>query len=135
MEFAEIAVGYSVSFHKKVLEEDMEAFARITGDLNPLHTDEAYAARTKFKKKVVYGMLAGSYFSALVGMYMPGDNALYLSQDLKFTLPIFIGDELVIKGEVTEKHESVRMITIKTTIIRKSDNKVVVNGEAKVLVR
>lgn len=135
MKFEEIAVGYSISFNKKVSQEDMDAFALITGDVNSLHTDEAYAAKTKFKKRVVYGMLAASYFSTLVGMHIPGENALYLSQDLKFSLPIFINDELIVKGEVVEKHESVRIITIKTTILRQSDNKIAVSGEAKVLVR
>ena len=135
MKLEEIKVGYCVSFNKKVTQEDMDAFARISGDVNPLHTDEGYAKNTKFKKRVVYGMLAAAYFSTLVGMYIPGENALYLSQDLKFSLPIFIGDNLIVKGEVIEKHQSVRIITIKTTILKQGDDKIAVSGTAKVIVR
>jgi len=79
-------------------------------------------------------MLLASYLSRLVGMYLPGKNALYFSQTLNFRLPCFIGDQIVIKGEVIEKHETTKIITLKTTIENQT-GKCLIDGLAKVLVR
>lgn len=135
MRLEDIKIGYCASFDRIVTDQDMADFAKLSGDTNPLHTDEAYAKKTKFNQRVVYGMLAASFFSCLVGMHTPGENALYLSQDLKFLHPIFIGEELMVQGKVIEKHESVRIITIRTQIIKKENNVIAVDGLAKVVVR
>ncbi len=130
LNFSDIQVGQSYTFTKIISEEAVNQFAQITGDFNPLHCDPTYGKQTKFKKNIVHGMLIGSLFSTLVGMYCPGRNCLYLSQTLKFRRPVFFGDQLLIKGVVTSKSESVKILTIKTEVI--VNKEIVVSGEAKV---
>lgn len=96
--------------------------------------DEEYAAKTKFGKRICHGMLLSSFFSRLVGMYIPGKNALYFSQTLNFQAPCFIGDIITIEGKVIEKSQSTKIITIKTTAHNQT-GKCLVDGIAKVIVR
>jgi acyl dehydratase len=96
--------------------------------------DEQYAMSTKFGKRVCHGMLLASFFSKMVGMYLPGKNALYFSQTLNFQLPCFINDEITVEGEVLEKSLASRIITIKNSI-HNQDGKCLVEGVAKVMVR
>ena len=130
----EISVGHTKEFDVLITEKSVDEFAKISGDLNPLHVDETYAQTTKFQKRVCHGMLLSSYFSQLVGMYLPGKNALYLSQTLQFPSPCFINDKITVKGEVISKSDSLKIITLKTTITNQN-NETLVKGEAKVLVR
>ncbi|SVA49181.1 uncharacterized protein METZ01_LOCUS102035, partial [marine metagenome] len=90
----------------------LDNFANISGDFNPLHMDEQYAKTTQFKGRVCHGMLLTSFFSRLIGMYIPGKFSLYFSQSLNFRAPCFIGDEVTITGTVTEKHNSTKMLTL-----------------------
>lgn len=130
LNFSDIQVGASYTFTKMISEEEVNQFAQITGDFNPLHCDPAYGKQTKFKKNIAHGMLIASFFSTLVGMYCPGRNCLYLSQTLKFRRPVFFGDHLLIKGVVTSKSESVKILTIKMEVI--VNKEIAVSGEAKV---
>lgn len=114
--FEDLQIGESASFERTVTEADMAAFAALSGDLNPLHTDDAYAATTRFGKRVVYGMLLGAWCSQLVGMHMPGKRCVYVSQSLLFKKPIFIGDTIVVTGHITEKSLSTRLLTITISI-------------------
>lgn len=132
--FEEIKVGLNHSFEVKINHELVENFAKISGDFNPLHMDEQFAKKTKFGKRVCHGMLLSSFFSRLVGMYLPGKNALYFSQKLNFVGPCFIGDQVSVKGEVIDKSESTKMIKLKT-IIKNQENTTLVEGTAQVLVR
>ncbi len=132
--FEEIEIGLKHSFELTISKELERDFAKISGDFNPLHMDEKYAKGTKFEKRVCHGMLLASFFSRLVGMYLPGKNALYFSQNLNFVGPCFIGDKIIVKGEVINKSEATKMITLKTTIINQ-DGKSLVEGTAQVLVR
>ena len=109
-------------------------FAKISGDYNPLHMDEIYANTTRFGKRVCHGMLLASFFSRLVGMYLPGKNSLYFSQSLNFKSPCFINDEVTIEGEVLDKSISTRIITMKTTI-HNQHGECLVDGLAKAIVR
>ncbi len=84
--------GQRVFFRKTFDEEDLRRFIEITGDVNPLHVDDAFAAGTNFGRRVLHGMLTASIFSTMVGMLMPGTGAIYRSQTLRFLLPVFIGD-------------------------------------------
>ena len=108
-------------------------FAKLSGDFNPLHMDEDYALNTNFEKRVCHGMLLASFFSQLVGMYLPGKNSLYFSQSLNFRNPCFVDDEVIIAGDITEKKSNTRIITIKTTISRGTT--IIIDGTAKVIVR
>ncbi len=85
-------VGQHVSFSKTFTEEDLQRFIEITGDVNPLHVDEDFAARTQFGRRVLQGMLTASVFSTMVGMLLPGTGAIYRSQTLHFLLPVHLGE-------------------------------------------
>ena len=131
--FEDLFVGQKVVFSEKIDESLLTDFARLSGDFNPLHMDEDYALNTNFEKRVCHGMLLASFFSQLVGMYLPGKNSLYFSQSLNFRNPCFIGDEITIEGEITEKKSNTKIITIKTTISRGTT--IIIDGIAKVIVR
>ena len=132
--FNEIKIGLEHHFEISIDEKLEGDFAKISGDFNPLHMDEQYAKKTKFGKRVCHGMLLGSFFSRLVGMYLPGKNALYFSQNLNFVEPCFIGDIVIVKGKIINKSESTKMIKIETTI-KNNTGKLLVEGIAQVLVR
>ena len=84
--------GQRASFRKTFTDEDLQRFIAITGDTNPLHVDDAFAAKTPFGRRVVHGMLAASIFSTMVGMRLPGTGAIYRAQTLRFLLPVYVGD-------------------------------------------
>ena len=100
--FDEIILGTKTKFTVEINISIINEFAKISGDNNPLHIDEYYASKTQFGKRVCHGMLLASFFSRLIGMYMPGKNALYFSQTLNFQTPCFVGDKVTIEGEVID---------------------------------
>ena len=132
--FEQIKIGDTAEFTEKISKSHLDGFANLSGDYNPLHMDENYVKSTKFKKQICHGMLLASFFSKLVGMYMPGKNALYFSQTLNFQAPCYVEDEITVKGEVIDKSDSTRMVTLKT-IIHNHTGTCLVDGVAKVLVR
>ena len=132
--FDEIEIGLEHHFEINIDEKLQEDFAKISGDFNPLHMDEQFAKKSKFGRRICHGMLLSSFFSRLVGMYLPGKNALYFSQNLNFIEPCFIGDKIIVKGEVIDKSEATRMIKIKTTI-KNREGRVLIEGTAQVVVR
>jgi acyl dehydratase len=88
----DFSVGQHVTFTKTFTEEDVQRFIAITGDVNPLHVDDAFAATTKFGRRVLHGMLTASILSTMVGMLLPGTGAIYRSQTINFLLPVYIDD-------------------------------------------
>ena len=128
LEYHDIEVGAVYHFHKKIHKK----FADLTGDYNPLHTDPVFGEKSLFHKNIVHGMLIGSLFSTLVGMYCPGEKCLYVSQSLKFKEPVFYDDNVMVKGTIKSKSNSVQLITIKTEIVK--DNVVAISGNAIVRV-
>ncbi len=132
--FDDLFVGQKITFSKKIDESLLNDFAKISGDFNPLHMNREYAITTKFGKRVCHGMLLASFFSQLIGMYLPGKNSLYFSQTLNFRNPCFIDDEITIEGEISEKKSSTKLITMKTTIHNQT-KKCLIDGVAKVIVR
>jgi len=131
--FDSINVGINHKFEITVTEKLISDFSVISGDFNPLHMDENYATKTKFKKRICHGMLLASFLSRLVGMYLPGKNALYFSQILNFISPCFINDIITVKGEIIDKNHATKIITVKTSIINKK-NELILDGEAKVMI-
>ena len=129
--FIDLRVGQNESFKYVVTDEAMKSFCSITGDMNPLHTDEAYAKSHGYKSNVVYGMLTASLISTLAGIYLPGKYCLIQQTESKFIKPVFAGDRLTVKGEVVDLHESVSQAEIKVTIINQ-DNEKVLKGTVKV---
>lgn len=85
-------VGQHARLTKTFTDEDVRRFIEITGDTNPLHVDDEFAAKTQFGRRVVHGMLSASIFSTMVGMLLPGTGAIYRSQTLRFLLPVHVGD-------------------------------------------
>ena len=96
--------------------------------------NELYSKDAGFEKIICHGMLLASLFSRLIGMYLPGKNALYLSQSLKFISPCFVDDEITVEGKVLKKSASTRIITLETRITKEPNINIVI-GEAKVMVR
>lgn len=129
LDYEDIKVGGVYEFERVITHEDVIKFADLTGDCNPLHVDSVFGEKSQFGKNIAHGMLAASLFSKLVGMYCPGQNALYMSQTLQFCKPVFYGDGVVVRGTVVEKSDSIRMVTLKTEIVR--DGEIMINGEAK----
>ena len=84
--------GQHVTFTKTFTDDDVRRFVEITGDVNPLHVDDAFAARTRFGRRVLHGMLTASIFSTMVGMLLPGTGAVYRTQTLAFLRPVYVGD-------------------------------------------
>ena len=130
--YSDISEGDSYTFKRTLTERDVLDFARLSGDFNPLHIDKDFAKKNRFKANLAHGMLAASLFSALVGMHCPGEKSIYISQTLNFRLPIYYNEILTVKGTVVGKNDSIRLITLKTEILK--DEKIAVFGEAKVKV-
>ena len=107
----------------------MKTFAELSGDYNPLHFDETFAAGTKFGRLVVQGGLTTGLLHALVAMDMPGPGTVFLSQDWKFTAPVFIGDTITAEAEVLKVHESKPVTQLKVSVTRQ-DGETVLEGEA-----
>ena len=130
--FEKIRVGDTHSFTKKVIRKDGVVFAKVSGDWNPLHTDQTFGKRSMFKENVAHGMLIASYFSALVGMHCPGERSLYLGQTVRFLKPVFYGDRIRVTGRVIAKSEGLRTIRLATEAWRGKEQ--LTNGEALVKV-
>ena len=122
--FEEIHVGLEESFTVEITEESMSAFLGITGDVNPLHADEAYAKEKGFSSRVAYGMLTASYLSTLAGVYLPGERSLIYGVDIEFPKPVYIGDVLTVTGTVSSKDERFGMFVMDVMIKRENGQKV-----------
>lgn len=115
--FDEIEIGTSATFETEITENQMAIFAQISGDLNPMHIDSKYAKEHGYADKVVYGMLASSFYSTLVGMYLPGEKCLLNKCDVDYRKPVYVGDELTVFGEVIDKRNATRRIKIKGKMV------------------
>ena len=130
----EIEIGFKKNFEITITESMLNDFAKLSGDYNPLHMNEEYASSTSFKKRVCSGMFLATFFSRLVGMYLPGKHALYFSQSLNFVNPCFVGEKITVEGEVVDKSYATKIIKIKTRITNEH-GKILVDGESRVIVR
>lgn len=134
---AEIEVGMKAVFHKTITKEMEDAFRVISGDENPLHKDDAFAVEIsngKFPGHAAFGMLTASLYSTVAGMYLPGKYSLIHSfEELSFTKPVFVGDDLTVEAEVTDKEIALKLIRLKVTI-KNQNSKLVSKAKMKVLV-
>jgi 3-hydroxybutyryl-CoA dehydratase len=128
----ELTVGQNAELTRTVAEGDLAAFAAVTGDDNPIHLDEAYAAATPFKGRVAHGMLSAGYISAVLGTQLPGPGAVYVSQTLSFRRPVRIGDVVTASAQVTAIDTDRGRVSLATQA--RVAGKVVVEGEAVVVV-
>ncbi|MBD9499614.1 MaoC family dehydratase [Pseudomonas sp. BGr12] len=129
--YEELEVGQKANFQRSVTERDIQLFAEVSGDRNPVHLDAEYAATTQFKERIAHGMLTGALISAAIATTLPGPGTIYLGQNLSFTRPVKLGDELTVELEVLEKLPKNR-VRISTTVLNQ-DGKAVVKGEAEVM--
>ena len=122
--FVDINVGLEESFSVRVSSEKLDKFLKISGDINPLHTDAEYSKSKGFSDRVVYGMLTSSFFSTLVGVYLPGKYCILQGVDIQFSQPVYIDDILTITGKVSYINEAYKQLEIKAVIINQDNKKV-----------
>lgn len=130
--FDEIFVGQTASFSKQVDDQDIRMFSAASGDVNPVHLDEDFAAGTMFKGRIAHGMFTGAVISAALAMELPGPGTIYLGQSLRFSRPVMMGDHITAHLEVTGKRDDKKIITLACTVSNQ-DGKSVASGEAQVM--
>ena len=128
-----LKVGDSAEVSKTIADEDVRAFAELTGDRNPVHLDEEYAASTRFGRRIAHGMLGASLISTVLANELPGPGTVYLSQTLRFTAPVFPGDTVTARVVVKGVREDKPVVTLETVCTNERGERVV-EGEAVVLV-
>ena len=129
--FEDLSVGQSAETTKIVGAADVEAFAAVSGDTNPVHLNEDYARTTPFQTRIAHGMLSGAYISAVLGTKLPGPGAIYLTQSMRFRRPVKIGDAVVTRVIVQALDERRGHVTL--TTVCQVDGKTVVDGEAVIM--
>jgi 3-hydroxybutyryl-CoA dehydratase len=125
--------GLSASRTKTFTDEDVRTFARISGDDNPIHVDDAYAATTQFGRRIVHGIFTASLISAILANDLPGPGTIYLGQNLKFTKPVFIGDTITATVTVTNYRADRRIVSFDTLCVNQH-GEVILKGDAVVMV-
>ena len=128
-----VSVGDTATFEKSISEDDIVAFARATGDEQPLHLDDAYAAKTRFKRRIAHGMLSAGLISAALGTKLaPHATVVYLQQSMRFLKPVFPGETITAKLVVTSIDAERRFVTCSSDCVNQ-DGDTVLTGEATVL--
>jgi len=128
-----IKIGDTFIKERLVTDELVRAFAEVSGDYNPIHLDEEFAKTTRFGRRIAHGMLSGAFISAVLGYEFGERKIVYLSQTLKFTAPVFIGDTVTTTAMVTNIREDKQIVTMET-VCTKQDGEIVVKGESAVMV-
>ena len=128
----EIEIGMVASYSQTITDSDVKGFSGISGDKNPVHMSDEYAQSSRYKKRIAHGLLSASFFSSLFGTRLPGEGCVYVSQNLQFKRPVYIGDTVVATVEVIRVDCKNRRAFFKT--ICKVKNKVVIDGEAEIYI-
>lgn len=128
-----IKIGDSFKNERIVTDELVRAFAEVSGDYNPIHLDEEFAKTTRFGRRIAHGMLSGAFISAVLGYELTEKRIVYLSQTMKFTAPVFIGDTVTTTATVTAIREDKNIVTM-DTICSNQNGEAVVKGESVVMV-
>lgn len=126
-------VGDSFSKSRLVTDELVRAFADVSGDYNPIHLDDEFAKTTRFGRRIAHGMLSGAFISAVLGYELTERKIIYLSQTMKFTAPVYIGDTVTTTSTVKEMREDKGIVTMET-ICTNQDGDTLVKGEAVLMV-
>jgi len=125
-------IGERATFSKTITEADVNALADLIGDYNPVHVDEAFAARTRFGRRIAHGVFTTGLISAALGTELPGPGAIYLSQEIQFKAPVYLGDTITAVVEVESWRPDKRIITLKTDC-HNQDETLVATGKAVLL--
>ena len=134
VKFEDIHVGDSASVTKTITAEDVEAFAKVSTDVNPVHMSEEYAQGTMFKHRIAHGMISAGLISAVLGTKLPGANTIYMGQSLQFLAPVYLDETITATVTCIEKDDAKHRIKLETTCVNQ-DGKVVVKGEALIMKR
>lgn len=127
----DLSVGMEATLSKVITENDVITFSELTGDTNPVHLDEAYASKTRFKKRIAHGMLSASFFSALFATRLPGPGAIYIRQNLVFKYPVYLGDNVESKISITSINKESNRVVFSTQC--HVGTRLVVDGEAEIM--
>ncbi len=130
--FEDLALGMSASLTRRMTDEDIRKFAEATGDTNPIHLDEDFAAKSIFRTRIAHGMLTASLISSVFATRLPGAGCIYVSQDFKFRAPVRIGDDVTARVEVTGFIPEKKFVIFKTQCL--VGQRAVVEGEAVIMV-
>jgi 3-hydroxybutyryl-CoA dehydratase len=128
----EIKIGDSAEVLKIISYDMVRAFAKISGDFNPIHLNENYASKSRYKKRIIHGLIATSLFSGLFGTKLPGEGCVYMSQNIVFKRPIYIGDSVTARVEVVAIDKKKKILLFSTRCLVKG--KTMIDGESKISV-
>lgn len=132
VKFEDFFVGQSFSTRRKISAEMVDSFANLTGDRNPVHTDEEFAVNSRFGRRIAHGMLSVGIISAILGNEFPGPGSIYMKQEVRFLKPIFLEEEVIITVEILEINVEKRRLSVRTTV-EKNNGERAVDGEALLL--
>lgn len=128
-----LKLGDTFTTERLVTDELIRAFAEVSGDYNPIHLDEEFAKSTRFGKRIAHGMLSGAFISAVLGNELKNLKVIYLSQTLKFTAPVFIGDTVTTTATVKSIREDKGIVTSET-VCSNQNGETLVTGESKIMI-
>jgi 3-hydroxybutyryl-CoA dehydratase len=128
-----ISIGQRFSTSRKVTDALVRQFAEVSGDYNPIHLDDEFAKNTRFGRRIAHGMLSGAFISAVLGNEFRGMKIVYLSQTLKFTAPVYLGDTVTATATVTSIREDKGIVTLET-VCTNQNGEVLVKGESAVMI-
>jgi 3-hydroxybutyryl-CoA dehydratase len=132
MGYAQLTVGQTAEYSRRISDREVMSFAEITGDFNSVHVDEAAAAKTRFGGRIAHGMLSAGLVSAAIANRLPGPGSIYLAQTLRFTAPVRLDDTITVLLTVTELLSKNRVKL--STVCRNQNGETVLDGEATILV-
>lgn len=127
-----LQAGMRASISRQISESDLASFAALSGDTNPLHFSEEYAARTRFGRRIAHGMLSAALISGVLGTKLPGPGCIYLSQSLRFLAPVYIGETITAQVTVVSVREDKPIATLATRCV-KEDGTEVLDGQAVIM--
>lgn len=130
--FEDLEIGMSHESVHTITEKDIDLFAEVSGDRNPLHMDDEYAKGTLFGARIAHGALTASYISGILGNHLPGPGAVFTGFSMRFKRPVFIGSNVIVRAEVSELQARGNKVTLAVSC--KVDGKAAITGEAVVMV-
>jgi len=128
-----LEIGSQFKATKRITDEVVNAFVELSGDSNPIHTDDEFAKKSRFGRRIAHGMISGALLSAVLGTEFGEKQVVYMSQTMRFVAPVFIGDTITATATVKAIREDKPVVTVET-VVTKQDGTVVVSGEAVLLV-
>lgn len=132
LDIAKIKVGDYAEITKLMSNDMVNIFAKISEDFNPVHLDSDYAEKSRYKRKIIHGLMATSLFSGLFGAKLPGEGCVYKSQNIRFKRPVYVGDTVTARVEVTSVNLPKKVITFRTRCLVKG--KVMIDGESEIFI-